>query len=79
MTTMLDGTVGEFDGAGGVGLIDADNGGMVFFSVADIKTSEVTSIRVGDRAQFSFREQLASMHVDELSITEPSPQPPLSL
>ena len=61
---LFNGTVSEFDTAGGVGLIDADNGDIVFFNATNLHAGHVSRFNVGSRVEFASHEERFGPHAD---------------
>jgi cold shock CspA family protein len=62
--SVRDGTVSEFDFNDGLGLIDADNGEIVFFNAANLNTRQASMLAIGSRVQFGSPEDTFGPHAD---------------
>lgn len=60
----MQGVVSEFDRSAGVGIIDADDGGMVLFSRANLRAEDARGLAVGARVKFHAHEDALGRHAD---------------
>jgi cold shock CspA family protein len=66
----LSGTISEFDFVGGFGLIDADDGGLVFFNSTNLNAGEAAMVDIGSRVQFKSHEDRFGPHADFVRLGE---------
>jgi cold shock CspA family protein len=60
----MQGVVTEFDKKAGVGLIDADDGGIVLFNRANLRADDARTMAVGTRVKFHAHEDALGRHAD---------------
>lgn len=65
---MMHGTVTEFDANGGFGLIDADDGEIVFFNASNVEEPDAALLDVGVRVEFHSHEERLGLHADLVRI-----------
>lgn len=64
MNPMLNGFVSEFDPTDGVGLIEANNGDLIFFNASNLDMRQLPTLDVGSSVEFSTREATFGPHAD---------------
>lgn len=67
---MMHGTVTEFDAHGGFGLIDADDGEIVFFNTSNVEAPDAALLDIGVRVEFQSHEERLGRHADLVRICE---------
>lgn len=58
------GTVSELDLSCGIGIIDADDGRLIFFNDSNLRPASLDAIRVGARVLFEEHEEDWGSHAD---------------
>jgi cold shock CspA family protein len=61
---MKQGIVSEFDATGGFGIIDAEDGHIVFFNKSNLEGTNAAAIGIGTRVQFQAHEDTLGPHAD---------------
>lgn len=64
MSPMLNGFVSEFDPMDGVGLIEADDGDLIFFNASNLDTSQLSMLSVGSSVEFAAHAGTFGPHAD---------------
>jgi cold shock CspA family protein len=63
------GTVSEFDVKAGVGIIEADDGELVFFNRGNLQDFDAPLLPVGTRVKFQAHESELGAHADFVLVT----------
>jgi cold shock CspA family protein len=61
---MLQGTVSDFDSESGVGIIESDDGEIVFFNTDNVQTFDADLLAIGLRVLFKSHEGEHGPHAD---------------
>ena len=61
---MKQGIVSEFDVGGGFGIIDAEDGHIVFFNAGNVESQNKAAINIGTRVLFQSHEGTLGPHAD---------------
>ena len=59
---MEQGIVSEFDARGGFGIIDTEDGRIVFFNKSNLEQPDVAAIDIGTHVQFKWHEAQLGPH-----------------
>jgi cold shock CspA family protein len=64
MNPMLNGFVSEFDPADGVGIIEAEDGDIVFFNAGNLDVRQLSMLDVGSSVEFAAHQDAFGPHAD---------------
>ena len=66
----MHGIVSEFDPKAGVGIIEADDGEIVFFNRDNVRAFDSASLSIGTRVKFQSHESELGIHADFIFVGE---------
>ncbi len=67
---MMQGTVSDFDAESGVGIIESDDGDIVFFNTDNVETFDTDLLTIGLRVVFLSHEGELGPHADRVYLPQ---------
>jgi len=64
----MQGMISAFDTKGGYGIIDADDGQIVFFNLDNVESGDPSRITVGTRVEFHSHDEDFGPHADRVLV-----------
>lgn len=67
---MMQGTVSDFDAESGIGIIESDNGDIVFFNTDNVQSFDAELLTIGLRVVFRSHEGKLGLHADQVYLPQ---------
>lgn len=67
---MMQGTVSDFDAESGVGIIESDDGDIVFFNTDNVESFDADLLAIGLRVVFQSHEGELGPHADSVFLPQ---------